>query len=234
MTTESETQKPVTAYCRICGKALTEETLRMANGTVYCEEHLPSPATQQGPPAASPYATGSLPNPGASPGLAFVLGLIPGVGAIYNGQYAKGLVHVLVLGLLISIMNSDAAGGLEPLFGMIFGVFYFYMAFEAYHTARKRQLGEPVDEFSSLIQMGGQQSRAPWLPIVLIGLGIVFLLNNLELLHLRVVLKYWPVLLIVAGTWMLVERFRSRNGGAGDETTVGMPPAGGGPAGGAQ
>jgi len=31
-----------------------------------------------------------VPNNEVSPGLAFGLGLIPGVGAIYNGPYAKG------------------------------------------------------------------------------------------------------------------------------------------------
>ena len=55
---------------------------------------------------------------GASPGLAFLLGLIPGVGAIYNGQYVKGLMHVVILGILISIVSSGSAGGMEPLFGM--------------------------------------------------------------------------------------------------------------------
>lgn len=208
MTTANESTKPVTAYCRVCGVALTEDTVRMARGTVYCEEHLPATPAAGPSPAAGPYAAEALPNPGVSPGLAFILGLIPGVGAIYNGQYAKGLVHVLILGLMISILNSDAAGGLEPLIGMMLAVFYFYMAFEAYHTARKRQAGEPVDEFSSLIQIGGQGSQAPWLPITLIGLGVLFLLNNLDLLRIRVVLRFWPVLMIAAGAWMLYDRLR--------------------------
>lgn len=232
MTTASENPKPVTAYCRICGKALTEDTVRMALGTVYCEEHLPAtPGPAIPAPAASPYGAGELPNPGVSPGLAFILGLIPGVGAIYNGQYAKGLVHVLVLGLMISITSSDAAGGLEPLFGMLTAVFWFYMAFEAYHTARKRQAGEPVDEFSSLIQMGGRQSRTPWLPITLIGLGVLFLLNNLDLLRLRAVLKFWPVLMIAAGAWMLYDRLTGQNGspaGGSDSGTAAPGAAGGG------
>ena len=61
--------------------------------------------------------------PGApSPGLAFVLGLIPGVGAIYNGQYVKGLVHVIVLGTLISLVDIELIGNLEPLFGMLIGL----------------------------------------------------------------------------------------------------------------
>lgn len=202
MTTTSENPKPVTAYCRICGKALTEDTVRLAQGTVYCDEHVPQtgPATESAPPAQP------LANPGVSPGLAFVLGLIPGVGAIYNGQYAKGVVHVIIFGLLISIMSGSAAGGLEPMFGMLMGVFYFYMAFEAYHTARKRLIGEPVDEFSSLVQIDAKTGRLPLLPLALIGLGVLFLLNNLEVLYLAQLLKFWPILLILAGCYMLYVR----------------------------
>jgi divalent metal cation (Fe/Co/Zn/Cd) transporter len=68
------------------------------------------------------------------------------VGAIYNGQYVKGLIHVVVFGLLISIVGNDEMGeNLQPLFGMMIAVWIFYMAFEAYHTAKRRQLGQPVD-----------------------------------------------------------------------------------------
>ena len=207
--TASENAKPVTAYCRTCGKPLTEETLRMAQGTVFCEEHVPAAAPPPPAAPASPYAAHtSVANPGVSPGLAFLLGMIPGVGAIYNGQYAKGLVHVLILGLLISITSTGSAGGLEPLFGMLMGVFWFYMAFEAYHTARKRMLGEPVDEFSSLVEVKGKPGSLPVVPVVLIGCGVLFLLNNLDLLRLRMVLRFWPVALIVAGVWMLYARLR--------------------------
>lgn len=208
--TPSEQTKPVAAYCRVCGKGLTEDTVRVAQGTVYCEEHAPQQTGAQASPCAAPV----IPNPGVSPGLAFLLGMIPGVGAIYNGQYAKGVVHVLILGLLISIASGDAAGGLEPLFGMLTAVFWFYMAFEAYHTARRRMLGEQVDEFSSLVQLRGGKGT-PVVPVALIALGILFLLNNLELLRLREVLRYWPVVLIAAGAWMLYERVKGPEDGAG-------------------
>ena len=217
MTTANENPTPVTAYCRTCGKPLTEESTRVAHGTVFCDEHVPVDA--QAPPA-TPYSAKTIPNPGVSPGLAFLLGMIPGVGAIYNGQYAKGLVHVLVLGMLISITSSGSAGGLEPLFGMLIGVFAFYMAFEAYHTARKRLAGEPVDEFSSLVQIKGGKGLFPVMPVLLIGLGVLFLLNNLDLLRLRVVLRYWPVVLIVAGVWLLYERLKG-GGESQDSATLG-------------
>ena len=216
MTTASESPKPVTAYCRACGKPLTEDTVRIALGTVYCEEHLPRQAQA---PASSPYTAPNLPNPGVSPGLAFLLGLIPGVGAIYNGQYAKGLVHVLILGMLISINSSDSAGELGPLFGLITAVFWFYMAFEAYHTARKRLAGEIVDEFSSLVQVNSNAGGFPVLPVALISLGVVFLLNNLGVLRLRYIMQFWPVILILAGGWMLYTRL------AGDPALGAAPPA---------
>jgi TM2 domain-containing membrane protein YozV len=183
---------------------LNEDTVRVAMGTVYCEEHLPQAAN------ASPYTAQAVPNPGVSPGLAFLLGLIPGVGAIYNGQYAKGVVHVLIVGLLISIMSSGAAGGLEPLFGMLVSTFFFYMAFEAYHTAKKRMMGEPVDEFSSLIQFRSQGAGAVALPVVLIALGALLLMNNLGWLNMTQVLRFWPVLLIAGGVYMLYLRMKAR------------------------
>jgi TM2 domain-containing membrane protein YozV len=204
--TANESPKPVTAYCRTCGKPLTEDTVCVAQGTVFCAEHAPQAAPAGAP--ASPYAAPAahLASPGVSPGLAFLLGLIPGVGAIYNGQYAKGLIHVVIFGMIISILSSGAANGLEPVFGMLLGVFYFYMAFEAYHTARRRMLGEPVEEFSSLVQT--RSSSMPVLPLVLIGLGVLFLLNNFGLIQMYYVMKFWPVLLIGGGVYLLWLRLK--------------------------
>jgi len=205
----------VVGYCRTCGKALDEASARPAAGAIYCEEHVPAthvPASgpEPSPYTAPPYHASPPPLPGshsnASPGLAFLLGLIPGVGAVYNGQYAKGLVHVVILGLIFSILGNHAAEGLEPVFGVLIPCFWFYMAFEAYHTAKKRQEGQPVGEFSSLMPTRGAPSRFPVAPVLLIALGVVFLLNNLEILELRRVLRYWPALLIVLGVYRLYIR----------------------------
>ncbi len=200
---------PAIAYCRSCGKALCEACRRLADGTVYCEEHAPAPAAAA---ASSPYTAPVQPPPpvpdaGASPGLAFILGFIPGVGAVYNGQYVKGLIHVVVLGILIAILsNEETAENLQPLFGMMTGVWVFYMAFEAYHTAKKRQLGQPVDEFSSIIPRRGGPSKFPLAPVVLIAAGLLFLLNNLDIIRFGQLLRYWPIALIALGVYLLYER----------------------------
>jgi uncharacterized membrane protein len=137
------------------------------------------------------------------------LGLIPGVGAIYNGQYVKGLIHVVILGILFSIGNSDSSPGLMPLIVLLIMVWWFYMAFEAYHTAKKRQLGQPIDEFSSIVPLHPSRRGFPAGPVVLIVFGVLFLLNTLDVLRFERMIRYWPVLLIVLGAYMLYERVAS-------------------------
>lgn len=208
--TPSSVEERIIGYCRTCGKALTEANRHIALGTVFCSEHMPH--IQQGPTPEppSPYAVPSqspAPEDTGSPALAFILGFIPGVGAIYNGQYAKGLVHVLVFGMLVSILSSHSiSNGLEPLFALLLGVFVFYQCFEAYHTAQRRAKGQVVDELSGLVQSNG--STLPVAPFILIGLGVLFLLGNLGLIHFHQIVQYWPVFLIVIGTLMLVNRVK--------------------------
>ena len=203
-------ETPIVGYCRACGKALDSSNVHTAHGTIYCAEHVPAePPPVSDSPYTSPYTASApppaVPRPDVSPGVAFVLGLIPGVGAIYNGQYAKGLVHVFVVGMLITLLSSSEVNGFEPLFGFLIPGFWAYMAFEAYHTAKLRQMGQPVDEFSSLVP-GHGGSRFPVAPILLIALGVVFLLNNLEIFELRRILRFWPVMLIALGRYMLYLR----------------------------
>lgn len=212
MIMEQNAPPPQLAFCRICGKQLEPEAQRIAFGTVYCTEHVPASETAGSPWTAPPTAAPPYPastNNSISPGLAFILGLLPGVGAIYNAQYAKGLVHVLVFGMLISLANADDVGDLQVLFGLLIPTWVIYQAFEAYHTARRRQMGEVVDEFSGIVSAQPGRTGFPIGPIVLIGLGVMFLLHNFELLRISQLLKFWPLGLIGAGVYMLYVRLQS-------------------------
>lgn len=143
-----------------------------------------------------------------SPGLACLLGIIPGVGAIYNGQYLKGFIHVAILGLLISIVNSVHMNGAVAPFVCLLIIWIIYMPFEAYHTAKKRQMGIAIDEWSSLLPRGSVRgnSSVPAGPVILIVIGVLFLLDNLGLLPLVDLLRYWPLLLIGLGVYLLYAR----------------------------
>ena len=224
-----------TAFCRDCGKPMCEECQRPALGTVYCADHLPVASAPPPPPPpgsprvtpafnpnpvshyspytapAAPIAQGQSPDMAAHPVLALILGFIPGVGAIYNGQYAKGLIHVVVFGLLVSLAASSNAGGFEPLIGLLIAAWVFYMAFEAFHTARSRRSGAHAEEFSSLFDVRPTHGRFPAGAILLIVLGFILLLNTTDIIRMETLERYWPVGLIIVGLYMLYMRVTPRS-----------------------
>lgn len=197
---------PAAAFCRTCGRPLCAACEQPAEGTIFCAEHAPANPYAAPPEAGAPGAYVPPAPVQTSPALAFILGWIPGVGAIYNGQYIKGLVHAVIFGLLISLCNvTDHTAG-QPLLIMLTIGFVFYMPFEAYHTARKRQLGIAVEEWSSFAAQRSYGGRAPIGPILLIVIGVLFLLDSLHLIQFRDIGRFWPVLLIVWGAFMLYAR----------------------------
>ena len=73
-------------------------------------------------------------------------------------------------------------------------------------TARKLRAGELVDEFSSLIDLRPRTSGFPVGAVALIAVGVLLLLNTLNILSFRYIVRYWPVLLIAIGVYMLYAR----------------------------
>jgi TM2 domain-containing membrane protein YozV len=239
-----------TAFCRECGKPMCPECQQPALGSVYCAEHLPVQAAPPPPPrvetpaftgspysssassSASPYSSSASPytaplpathvvDPGAHPLLALLLGFIPGVGAIYNGQYAKGLIHAVVFGILVSTETTNISDGLHALVGIMIAAWVFYQAFEAFHTARKRRYGQAVEEFSSIFDIRPAHGRFPVGAILLIGLGFILLLDTTDIISFAVLTRYWPALLIVFGLYLLYNRL-----GPSDHHAAIAPPSG--------
>jgi serine/threonine protein kinase len=68
----------------------------------------------------------------------FLLGFIPGVGALYNGEYKKAAIHVAVF-IGLSLLLDVSSGPFRDTFSWVRIVFFFYMAFDAYHTAQKKK-----------------------------------------------------------------------------------------------
>lgn len=134
---------PAVAFCRTCGKPLCSSCVRDVQGVVYCESCLAAHLSGAMPP---PGAGTVLPvvDPAANlprPGVALALGFIPGVGAMYNGEFAKGFIHVLIFATLIWM--SDNVSGI---FGLGIAAFVVYMPIEAYRTAKARLLGLPAPD----------------------------------------------------------------------------------------
>jgi hypothetical protein len=142
--------------------------------------------------------------PDVNPGLAAFLGFIPGLGAVYNGEYIKALIHVLIFAGIIALLNSDLPGGYDAFLGIALGCFYFYMPVEAYRTAKARRLGEP--EPAGLAPSGS--NRKPIGALVLIGIGALLLMKNFGLLETEWFAKAWPAGLIIIGGWLVWDRLQ--------------------------
>jgi hypothetical protein len=187
------TEVDATGFCRNCGKALCADCTRDVRGILYCEECLAQMVAKPQPIDA-----------GSSPALAAILGLIPGLGAVYNGEYMKGLVHVIIFGSLIALAESGGAAG--PLFGIMTAVFYLYMPIEAYRTAKAKMLGQKPESLIPALD-----SDQPIGAYILIGLGVIFLLDNLVpgFNPWRMIGKFWPIILILLGALLLRNRMQA-------------------------
>lgn len=142
---------PVAAYCQNCGKPLCSQCVRSISGVIYCESCLAVKLGIGGSAGSSTVPSGipTLPESDApNPSLAFILGFIPGVGAMYNGQFIKALIHVLVFVILIGITNE------HPLFGIFIAAWVFYQVFDANQTARARRDGLPLPDPFGLNELG--------------------------------------------------------------------------------
>ena len=287
-----------TAYCQSCGKALCPGCVRnAAGGQIFCQPCATAWQSYQQPFIAS---TPGAPNPSA----AAVLGLIPGVGAMYNGQFFKGLIHVVIFAVLDSITHHYG------IFGIFIAAWIMYQSFEAYHTAVARRDGHPLpdplglNELGSWLNLGGagrppyptqpgaggpaggaspvnpstftpgpasqdpaggvyqtpyqapsagqsQTAYQPYQPpygtpytppatgyvdpavppvppvpplfwrrkepigaIILIGLGLLFLLGQMDVFSGRLFEYAWPVMLIGLGVWLIVRRIGDSQGGS--------------------
>lgn len=215
-------------YCRNCGKALCSVCARPIRDVYYCEDCLagavgipPNPPAAGAPNAAGPtqYVAGAGPyvpplgqqpgvippraNTASSPTIAFILGFCPGLGAIYNGEYNKALIHIVVFAAMIVGLSSDLGAGADTALGLLLAGFVFYMAFDAMRTAKAKQLGEvtvdPLESWSKERPIG---------PIILIGVGVLFLLNNFAWFPFYRIERFWPLILIGVGVLM----FRNRLG----------------------
>jgi hypothetical protein len=204
-------------YCRNCGKAMCTACVRPVRDVLYCEDCL---AGIMGIPGAVPAAASSAPPPmpaalpppyparsQSSPGVAFLLGLCPGLGAVYNGEYNKALIHVVVFVTLIIGASSDIDTGLMVILILASIGFCFYMALDAMRVAKAKNLGgdAPPDALESW------SKNRPVGPILLIGIGILFLLNNFDWFSFHRVERFlWPVILIGVGVLLFRNRLGNR------------------------
>ena len=221
------------AFCRTCGKPLCNQCTRDVRGVIYCEsclaarmEGAPStpfvPVTPPQPPPTGyqqfmdqglgikvPPGPSSGPNPAVAGILA---GFFPiGVGAVYTGQYAKGLSHLVIMVLLIVGQSADVPWYVHMVLGILMGFFYVYQIIDSARTARAIQMGEPAPDPFGLGQMFGtgerfESTKIPTGAAVLIALGVLFLLHTAGLFEVGMGLVL-SLSLIFFGVWLFARHW---------------------------
>ncbi|HEV3513497.1 MAG TPA: DUF5668 domain-containing protein [Candidatus Sulfotelmatobacter sp.] len=221
------------AFCRTCGKPLCNQCTRDVRGVIYCESCLA--ARMEGtvaapgfvPPTPSLYppmgTTAAVPpglptprppvNSGPNPAVAGILaGFFPiGVGAVYAGQYAKGLAHLVIMVLLILGLGSNLPWYVITVLSVAIGFFYIYQIIDAVRSAKAIQMGEPApDPFGLAATFGAgekfESTKVPAGAAILIGLGVLFLLHTAGLFEFGLD-RFWPLILIFLGVWLFARQF---------------------------
>ena len=142
------------------------------------------------------------------PGLAAFLSLVPGGGALYNGNWLKALGQLLIFVLLVSMADRGIGAGDELVFGLFIVGFYIFQIVDSYNEA-----ASCLEPLPAAAGARPEKLSLFWAIVVLI-LGIVFQLANLDFFSYRQVVKFWPVLLIAFGIKIVFNYFGE---GVGDE-----------------
>jgi len=219
------------AFCRTCGKPLCANCTREVKGVIYCENCIAERLQGVHPPqtvyqgVVDQGAAGAVraPGTGPHPPVAGILaGFFPfGVGAVYTGQYAKGLAHLVAFVLLIVGMGADSPWDTISAFGFAF--FYVYQIIDAVRTAKAIQMGQPVpDPFGlgqafgaapptppgqpAAVELERSEAKVPTAAVILIFLGVLFLLQTAGVFEFSVG-RVAPILCIALGVWLFARRW---------------------------
>lgn len=141
-----------------------------------------------------------------SPFVALLLSfVVPGLGAAYNGQTSKALVHFTIFASFFQ-MATVTDGTAFFVLGVI-GTWLF-AAVDAARTAQLIRAGLAPDAESDAIARRLYGNPLAW-AVTMITLGAVFLLHTLFGVRLPVE-KSLPILLVLLGAYMLFDYLRAR------------------------
>jgi hypothetical protein len=173
--------------CNACHKHLCSECAHKIKGKAYCQDCLIEGAEW----AAT---IKGLKLPSDSPRRAALCAIVPGLGAVYNGEYLKAITYFAVWAALAML-----GGRISGIF--VFGaiVFVLFTMFDAYRSAeamvRMQIKSVPISEASRK-----DKTIVAW-GVFLMILGLFFLLENvLPFYYLN---KLWPLIFVFLGGYLV-------------------------------
>jgi hypothetical protein len=198
-----------TAQCAGCNRPLCAACDHRIKAQPYCEDCIVRGVDvlrRPSSPVVAPqlaYPQYEVDAPGS--GKATLCALIPGLGAVYNRQNLKALVHFLGT---VGLMELGAATDLS-VFGFGGFVFYLYTIIDANRTAKAIAAGvDPRDDERRMKWMFARY-RLAWGLIVTFAAVLAFVTSLPSLPFNLDPGRVWAVVLFVAGIYMILAYFRS-------------------------
>jgi TM2 domain-containing membrane protein YozV len=164
------------------------------------EEKTPVPQTPQ--------------KPQKSPGFAGFLGIFPfGLGALYNGQFTKFLLYLILFAGLIDAMGRPGSGVVIP---FLFVGFVFFQLFDNIQSAKAINAATLQKAESGAVPLipDTASSGSIFWGAFLIALGILLVLGNFRIILFYENLRHiWPIAVIVIGLKLVADALTKKNNG---------------------
>ena len=192
--------------CSRCGRPLCPACDHRIRGFPYCQDCIVAGVELLQYQAARGGAGASVQaRRKTSPFVALLLSFCPGLGAAYNGQTSKALVHFTIFA---SFVQMAIVTDLAPFFVLgIFGTWLFATV-DAVRTAQLIRAGLAPGAERDAIAQRLYGNPLAW-AVTMIVLGTVFLLRTVFNVQLPV-REFLPVVLVLLGVYMLFDWFRAR------------------------
>ncbi len=180
--------------CSTCRKFLCAACAHSIKGKIYCQDCLVAGAELAGLATTPRLAT-------YSPGRAALFAIIPGIGAVYNRQYVKAVLHFAIFAGLTIVANNGPG-----VFGAAAFAFYIFTIIDAYRSAQA--ILRNVVANPRLLEQESEDINVPVWGGVLVLLGVLFFLNNLGVFSLAEMTRFlWPLFFVGLGVYLVVDYY---------------------------
>ena len=200
------TKNPAAVQCSNCARPLCPACDHRIRGFPFCQDCIVSGVELLRQQASVQPASSVRRRP--SPFIATLLSFVPGLGAAYNGQTSKAIVHFAIFASFFQM--AVVTDGVHFFVLGVIGTWLF-AAVDACRTAQLMRSGFAPGEEEDVIARRLYGNPFAW-GVTLMVLGAVFLLHTLLGVRLPV-RQLLPVALVALGAYMLFDYLRRRRGG---------------------
>lgn len=185
-------------HCSVCARALCPACDHRIKGYPYCEDCIVTGIQSlSSRPADKSAGKGRA-------RLAALLALLPGMGAVYNRQNLKAVVHFIAVVGLFQFAGLNVVPAVFTLAGI---VVYIYSIIDSYRTAQLIAQGESPAANEEQFKRSLAR-HAPAIGLVLIFVGAVIVARTIWLVSFATMARIFPVFLIILGGYLLTRYFK--------------------------